>query len=57
MAMPLTRRAAPVLPLAAGLPGTTDALGRTIAVQAPAGRIVIGFDVDEFTASRMARAQ
>ena len=56
--MPLTRRSALILPLAAVLPGRaraamppiTDALGRTVVLRAPAERIVLGFNFEEFTA-------
>jgi ABC-type Fe3+-hydroxamate transport system substrate-binding protein len=52
------RRAFLVLPLAAASPGRahaamqpiTDALGRTVTLKAPAERIVVGFNFEEFTA-------
>lgn len=54
----MPRRAFLILPIAAALPGRaraaalsiTDALGRTIALKAPAERIVVGFNFEEFTA-------
>ncbi|CAH2601762.1 ABC transporter substrate-binding protein [Rhodovastum atsumiense] len=47
-----------ILPLAAALPGRaraalppiTDAIGRQVRLSAPAGRIVLGFNYEEFTA-------
>ena len=52
------RRSFLILPLAAALPGRaraamppiTDALGRTLALKAPAERIVVAFNFEEFTA-------
>ncbi len=54
----LSRRSALILPLATALPGRaraamppiTDAIGRTITLKAPAERIVLGFNYEEFTA-------
>ena len=54
----ISRRAFWILPLAAALPHRaraamppiTDALGRTVALQGPAERIVVGFNFEEFTA-------
>ena len=54
----VTRRAALILPLAAALPGRaraaippiTDAIGRTVTLKAPAERIALGFNYEEFTA-------
>ena len=54
----LTRRHALALPLLAALPRPsratvppiTDALGRTVELKAPAERIVLGFNYEEFTA-------
>lgn len=54
----LTRRHALLLPLAAAmpslaraaLPSITDAAGRTVTLKAPAERIVLGFNYEEFTA-------
>jgi iron complex transport system substrate-binding protein len=54
----ISRRAYLILPLASALPGRahaamppiTDALGRTIALKAPAERIIVGFNFEEFTA-------
>ncbi len=54
----LSRRSALLLPLAAALPGRaraamppiTDAIGRIVALKAPAERIVLGFNYEEFTA-------
>ncbi len=54
----LSRRSALLLPLAVALPGRaraamppiTDAIGRTITLTAPAERIVLGFNYEEFTA-------
>jgi iron complex transport system substrate-binding protein len=54
----MTRRAFMILPLVAALPGRvraamppiTDALGRSVVLKAPAERIVIGFNFEEFTA-------
>jgi iron complex transport system substrate-binding protein len=54
----IRRRSFLILPLAAALPGRaraamppiTDALGRTIPLKAPAERIVVGFNFEEFTA-------
>ena len=58
MTLPISRRALTILPLAAALPGRaraamppfTDALGRTVQLPAPAERIVLGFNFEEFTA-------
>ena len=52
------RRAFLTLPFAAALPGRaraamspiTDALGRTVSLKAPAERVVVGFNFEEFTA-------
>ncbi|HWX46948.1 MAG TPA: hypothetical protein VNZ61_02695 [Roseomonas sp.] len=54
----ISRRAALLLPLAATLPGRaraslppiTDAIGRQVTLRAPAERIVLGFNFEEFTA-------
>ena len=54
----ISRRSALLLPLAAALPGRAraamppimDALGRPVALRAPAERIVLGFNYEEFTA-------
>lgn len=54
----ISRRSALILPLAAALPGRaraamppiTDAIGRTVTLKAPAERIVLGFNYEEFTA-------
>ncbi len=54
----LSRRAAMLLPLAAALPGRAraamppiiDALGRSVALRAPAERIALGFNFEEVTA-------
>jgi len=54
----LSRRAALLLPLAAALPGraraqapdVTDAIGRKVPLKAPAQRVVLGFNFEEFTA-------
>ena len=54
----LSRRAVTILPLAAALPGRaraamppiTDAIGRSVALRAPAERIVLSFNYEEFTA-------
>ncbi len=58
MTVALSRRAAMLLPLAAALPSRaraamppiTDALGRTVTLRAPAERIALGFNFEEFTA-------
>lgn len=58
MTMTLSRRSAMLLPLAAALPGRAraamapiiDAAGRTLQLKAPAERIVLGFNFEEFTA-------
>lgn len=54
----LSRRTALILPLAIALPHRaraagvtfTDAIGRTVTLRAPAERIVLGFQLEEFTA-------
>ena len=54
----IPRRAAMLLPLAAALPHRaraamapiTDAIGRTVTLRAPAERILVGFNFEEFTA-------
>jgi ABC-type Fe3+-hydroxamate transport system substrate-binding protein len=54
----LSRRSALLLPLAAAMPGRaraalppiTDAISRTVTLKAPAERIVLGFNYEEFTA-------
>ena len=56
--MSITRRAAMLLPLAAALPHRAraatppiiDALGRSVVLRAPAERILVGFNFEEFTA-------
>jgi len=58
MTTDISRRSALILPLAAALPGRaraamppiTDALGRSLTLKAPAERIVVGFNFEEFTA-------
>ena len=58
MSINLSRRAALVLPFAAALPGRAraamppiiDAVGRSVVLPAPAERIVISFNYEEFTA-------
>ena len=54
----MSRRSSLILPLAAALPGRaraavptiTDAIGRIVTLKAPAERIVLGFNYEEFTA-------
>ena len=54
----MSRRSAMILPLAAALPGRAraamppivDAAGRTVILKAPAERIVLGFNFEEYTA-------
>ena len=46
----ISRRAALILSLAAAPRPITDAIGHTVTLKAPAARIVLGFNDEEFTA-------